>query len=64
MAVLQSDDPKISSNRFGSWSRAILKQLRETSFTFSWAAAVLIATAAWLYFVARTAWLIVNWLFG
>jgi hypothetical protein len=63
MAVLQSDDPKISSNRFGSRSRAMLKELREKSLTFGWAAAVLITTAGWLYFVARAISFIVNWFF-
>jgi hypothetical protein len=41
-----------------------VKELRGRPLTVGWAAAVLFATAVWLYFIAREAWLIVNWLFG
>jgi hypothetical protein len=59
MPVLQS-----GLKTLGSRSRTALKELRGRPLTVGWAAAVLFATAVWLYFIAREAWLIVNWLFG
>jgi hypothetical protein len=28
-----------------------------------WGAAVVVATAGWVYFIARLGWIIVNWFF-
>jgi hypothetical protein len=60
MPVLQSDDPEAQMNKSDSTSRAVWTKLRGRSFTVAWAAAVLVATAAWLYFVARVAWLLLG----
>jgi hypothetical protein len=62
MPVLQSDDPELGGiDKSGSRWHAALKELRGRSFTIGWAATVLVATAGWLYFIARAAWFIVNW---
>jgi hypothetical protein len=60
MPVLQSDDPETQINESDSTSRAVWTELRGRSFAVGWAAAVLVATAAWLYFVARVAWLLLG----
>ena len=62
MKVLQSDDPDVGIDKSGSRSHAVLKGLRGRSLTIGWAAAVLVATASWLYFVARASWFFVDWL--
>ena len=41
-----------------------LVELRAKALMAVWIVAVLVATAGWLYFIARLAWLIVNWLSG
>jgi hypothetical protein len=64
MPVLQSDNPDNGINKSASRSEAVLKELRERSFTVGWAVAVLVATAGWLYFLARAAWFLVSWFFG
>jgi hypothetical protein len=42
----------------------MLNELRVRFFTIGWAAAVLVATTVWFYFIARTASFLVNWLLG
>jgi hypothetical protein len=42
----------------------MLKELRVRFFTIGWAAAVLVATVGWLYFIARMAGFIVDRFFG
>jgi hypothetical protein len=60
MKALQSDDPGVEIDKSGGRSHAALKDLRARSLTVGWAAAVLIATVAWLYFVARVVWFFVD----
>jgi hypothetical protein len=62
MPVLQSDVPNIGIDKPASRSRAVLKELRGRSFTVGWAAAVLVATAGWLYLIMKAAWLMVSWI--
>ena len=62
MKVLQSDGPDVGIDKSGSRSPAILKGLRGRSLTIGWAAAALVTTAGWLYFVGRASWLFVDWL--
>ncbi|MFZ3374439.1 MAG: hypothetical protein WA183_02685 [Chthoniobacterales bacterium] len=64
MPVLQSDDPNLGIDKSASRSHAVLKELRGRSFTIGWALAALVATASWLYFIARGAWFLVSWFFG
>jgi hypothetical protein len=64
MPDLQSDDAQIAIDKPRNSSQSIPSEFRGKSFTVVWAAAVLIATAGWLYFMARGAWSIVNWLFS
>jgi hypothetical protein len=64
MPVLQSDDPNMGIDKSASRSHAVLKELRGRSFTIGWAVAALVATAGWLYFVARVASFLVSWFFG
>jgi hypothetical protein len=61
MPVLQSDDPEARIDKSDGQSNAVLAELRERSFTIGWAAAVLVATAGGLYFVARMAWFLISW---
>jgi hypothetical protein len=64
MTDLHSDDPHVGIDKSAHTMRALLSEWRGKSFTVVWAAAVLVATAGWLYFMARGAWSIVNWLFS
>jgi hypothetical protein len=64
MPVLRSDDTNVGIDQSSGRSHAILNELRVRFFTIGWAAAVLVATTVWLYFIARTAWFLVNWLLG
>jgi hypothetical protein len=61
MPVLQSDDPDMGIDKSGSRSHGALKELRGRSFTIGWAVTVLLATAGWLYFIARAAWFLGDW---
>jgi hypothetical protein len=61
MPVLQSDDPNMGVDKSTSRSHTVLKELRGRSFTIGWALAALVATAGWLYFIARGAWFLVGW---
>jgi hypothetical protein len=42
-------------------SGEVMKQLRGKLLTVVWAAAVLVATAGWMYFIVRGAWIVVSW---
>jgi hypothetical protein len=67
MQDLHSDPNLIHDSIDGKSSKGphtILVELRAKALTVVWALAVLVATAGWLYFIARIAWLIVNWLSG
>jgi hypothetical protein len=64
MSTLQSDDPSVGIKETASQSRPALRELRGTTLTIIWAAAVLIATAGWLYFIVQMAWVGVSWFFG
>jgi hypothetical protein len=64
MPVLQSDDPNVGIDESSGRSHAVLKELRGRSFTIGWAAAVLVTTAGWLYFIIKTGWFIVSSFFG
>ena len=68
MQELHSNDPhgihKSSNDILRNTSQAIPNKLRAKAFTIAWALAVLVATAGWLYFVARVAAIILNWLVG
>jgi hypothetical protein len=64
MTDLHSDDPHVGIDKSAHTMRTLLSEWRGKSFTVVWAAAVLVATAGWLYFVARGAWSVVNWLFS
>jgi hypothetical protein len=64
MPDLHSDDSHIAIDKPSNNPHAIPSEFRGKSFTVVWAAAVLIATAGWLYFMARGAWSMVNWFFG
>jgi hypothetical protein len=64
MPVLRSDDPDMEIDKSESWSSTMLKDLRRISFIGGWAAAVLLATTGWLYFIARGAWFLFDWLLG
>lgn len=77
MQELHSDDPnsrvhKSSNDILSNTSQAIPEELRAKAFTIAftiaftvaWALAVLVATAGWLYLIARAASIIVNWLVG
>jgi hypothetical protein len=44
-----------------SRSDAVMKQVRGKLLTVVWAAAVLVATAGWMYFIVRGAWIVVSW---
>jgi hypothetical protein len=61
MPVLQSDDQDMGIDKSGSRSHAALKDWRGRSFMIGWAIAVLLATAGWLYFISRAAWLFLDW---
>jgi hypothetical protein len=63
MPALHSDDPNVEIDQPGSGSHAILKEGGRL-FTIGWAVAGLVATAGWLYFIARAAWFLVDWFFG
>jgi hypothetical protein len=64
MPVLQSDALNAGMDKSNSGSQAVLKEWRGRSFTIGWATAVLVATAGWLYYIARAGWFVVNWFFG
>jgi hypothetical protein len=64
MPVLHSEDTKVGIDQSSGRSHAMLNELRVRLFTIGWAAAVLVTTAGWLYFMARMAGFIVDWFFG
>jgi hypothetical protein len=41
----------------------MMKELPARLFTIGWAAAAMVATAGWVYFIGRVAWSTVNWFF-
>jgi hypothetical protein len=63
-AFLDSNESDVEMDRTDRRPHAVLKELRGKSFTIGWAAAVLVATAYWLYFIMKTAWFVVSWFFG
>jgi hypothetical protein len=58
-----SDEPNAGTGKSGNNPPALRRELRGKLITVAWAAAVLIATAGWLYFIVRAAWSMVTWLF-
>jgi hypothetical protein len=54
----------VEADKVASRLHAPLRELRGNSYTIGWAIAVLVATAGWLYFIARTAYFLINWLLG
>jgi hypothetical protein len=58
-----SNDANAGTDKSRNKSPARRRELRGKLITVAWAAAVLIATAGWLYFIVRTAWSMVRWLF-
>jgi Flp pilus assembly protein TadB len=54
---------QILVDRSDNQPRAGLKELHGRLFIISWAAAVFVATAGWLYFVGRLAFFLIRWLF-
>jgi hypothetical protein len=62
--VLHSDDPSVGMDKSDRQSQAVLEGMRGRSITIGWAVAVLLATSAWFYIVARTAWFAVDWFFN
>jgi hypothetical protein len=64
MPVLQSENPNLETDNLASRLPAVLRELRGSSFTVGWAAAALVATAGWLFFITRTAYFLFNWFLG
>jgi len=69
MQELHSNDPhsgihKSSNDILSNTSHANPNTLRAKAFTIAWFLAVLVATAGWLYFIARLAVIILNSLVG
>jgi hypothetical protein len=64
MPALHSNDANVEIDQSSGRSHATLNELRVKFFTIGWAAAVLVATAGWLYFIARMGGFIVDWFFG
>jgi hypothetical protein len=62
MPLLQSENPNLETEHLASGLPAVLKELREKSFTLGWAVAVLAATAGWLYLIGWSVYYFVNWL--
>ena len=62
MSALHSDESNFETAPHRR-SDAMMKQLRGRLLTMVWAAAVIVATAGWFYFILRGALLIVNWFF-
>jgi hypothetical protein len=63
MPALHSDQSHSEIDRTKSRSYAMMKEWRARLFTMGWGAAVVVATAGWVYFIARLGWSIVNWFF-
>jgi hypothetical protein len=61
MPLLQSENPNLETENFAGRLPAVLKELRGKSFMVGWAVAALLATAGWLYFIARIAYYLFNW---
>jgi hypothetical protein len=57
MPALHSDDPNIG---IGKSASPMLKELLGRSLIIGWAVASLGATAAYLYFIARVVWFLIN----
>ncbi len=64
MPDLHSDDSNTGIDRSISHPAALRRQWRGKLITVAWVAAVVIATAGWLYFIARAVWAMVTWLMG
>jgi hypothetical protein len=64
MPGLQSDNPKVDTDNLASRLHAVLRELPGNSFTVGWAITALVATGGWLYFIARTAYFLFDWLLG
>jgi hypothetical protein len=54
----------VETDKLASRLQAVLTEFRRNACTIGWAIAALVATAGWLYFIARTAYFLFNWLLG
>jgi hypothetical protein len=60
MGALHPDESDFGTALCGR-SDGVMKQLRGRFLTVLWAGAVLVATAGWMYFIGRGAWIAVTW---
>jgi hypothetical protein len=54
----------VETDKLASRLQAVLTEFRRNSCTIGWAIAVLVATAGWLYFIARVTYFLLNGFLG
>jgi hypothetical protein len=64
MPDLHPDDARAGIEKSIPHSPVLRRPWRGQLITVAWSAAVVIATAGWLYFIVRAGWALVGWLIG
>jgi hypothetical protein len=63
MSALDSDDLNVGTDESVGQAKATRKDGGRRLFTIGWAVTTIIASAAWLYLIARAAWIVASWFF-
>jgi hypothetical protein len=64
MSALDSDDLNAGTDGSVGQAKVTRKHGGRHLFTIGWAVTTIVASVAWLYLVARAAWIVASWVFA